>query len=747
MRRQHTRANTHTHTFILHSLERNAQAANCKTTGLGLYPATPIAGPPPHSRGGVGQAAAASQLIFRNRELQNTNEELEGILRTSEKEKTQLKQRLRDVEAQVAAQSETANALRAAAASAAALATAETDKVKRALEAQITELRERHETDLAAAKVRVEAAEAATSRASSEAHAARLAAASAQETAEAAAAALKIGEATAKKAEAIAKSREAEIKNAADAAVETATASATSASVELSNAKAALVKAQTAEARAKTSTAKSQERNVAIRNRLATIVERVRGATAPGQGVSSISGRKRGRGASRGIVMGKQVGGQGAESDGANRSMFLEELCDLISFGTGRELPVDVLERFLSKAPSACPALPAEEEKCAPSDDAEAEVGPAMVAGGSNMMVTPEPAALAPSVNVSSRSKSRRKRTGVTVLAAGADGEAHDAEAERETKRLQRGLDAFPDAQSQAVSACQEAQVSAQPEGGKPQEVATPAPQQQQRSEGRKKVVKKQQASCRPCTTSDEGHDKPPPMQQRRRQQQLQQHVPGAASSPKKSTDTTLPALSLVNEACNSYDDGRNDRGDAVSEPLAAAAGAADTSSSATRSHPTAPEAPSASGEHEDEVGIEEVPMPVGGGDSDFDLFGGGAVATPVKEGAGTWAKGVCGGSPRVFAEAAAVTAEAVEAEVHACAPEIAEFTDTAEAAFEPLVSFVVGEQELGNASTAPESEGEVTAASKRARREKKKKDTAKSTRRRSLRYGPASSMGFGGQG
>ncbi|CAM9808705.1 unnamed protein product, partial [Sphacelaria rigidula] len=360
-----------------------------------------------------------------------------------------------------------------------------------------------------------------------------------------------------------------------------------------------------------------------------------------------------------------------------------------------------------------------------------------MVAGGSNMMVTPEPAALAPSVNVSSRSKSRRKRTGVTVLAAGADGEAHDAEAERETKRLQRGLDAFPDAQSQAVSACQEAQVSAQPEGGKPQEVATPAPQQQQRSEGRKKVVKKQQASCRPCTTSDEGHDKPPPMQQRRRQQQLQQHVPGAASSPKKSTDTTLPALSLVDEACNSYDDGRND------QPLAAAAGAADTSSSATRSHPTAPEAPSASGEHEDEVGIEEVPMPVGGGDSDFDLFGGGAVATPVKEGAGTWAKGVCGGSPRVFAEAAAVTAEAVEAEVHACAPEIAEFTDTAEAAFEPLVSFVVGEQELGNASTAPESEGEVTAASKRARREKKKKDTAKSTRRRSLRQMERSAILF----
>lgn len=731
------------------------------------HPSTPMVAPPPPSRGG--QAAAASQLIVQNRHLQNRNGELEGLFHTSEKDNAQLKQRVREMEAQIAAQAKAVKEQRAradVADSAAAVALAETIKVKSDLEARTAEINRVHQAELAAARARAEAAKAEAARvlskiqkaletATKSAAAAKTAEATTKrhkEAAKAAEAAAKTAEASevraqvdlrqARTAESKAKSAEAAAKfsdtraqadlgraRAAEASARAAEAAAksseTRAHTELGHLKSAEVRVRAADAKVKAAAAKSQERITEIRRRLASIAERVQSPTQSGSTVSvwAISGRKRGRGGTRGAVSGNQ-GGRGAGGSGqlllsataapqprggdddSKRAVFVEELCELIFFATGSKLGVDILEEFLSPTPlppsspsPPRPSVTSQMEKCSAADTPAAAVASEVAANARAALVessavtqandagTMPKSAPPGSVNRSSRSN-RRRAIGFRNLED--DTELPRTQGERQMKRLQCARD--PE-QSNVDEARRESQVpepEAPPIESKPPKLAAPAsqkPQQQQEPQApdvRKKVKKKLKAN------------RMTPAEERAETSRMKKQAPNIGNISTTTDDATR--MSFANEPRGS--DGR-------SAQAGAGAAVAVEDSSAPRS-PVDPADTSIAGECDDEFGVEEVPMPGGGGDWDDVMFSGDGkdevglitIGTPSKDGPGATKNGGESSPSCAYPSASG-----------------------------PLVPFVVGGQDLGGG--AAESEGDVILD----QAEKgKKKDSSKTTRRRSMR-------------
>lgn len=269
------------------------------------------------------------QLIVRNGELQNRNGELQGVVRRVELEKSQLKQevnrlaqliREKDAELEVLVAS-SANLSIAQAETAAAQA--ETEK----------------------ARARADAAEAAATHAS----------ASGREIEQTLAAqGVELCNARAEVSAAQARAEAAEITATevqADAAVARADAARSRASAAA--AEACATRSSTEEAAAKAAATKAQDENAEILGRIDFVAGQIRGPPS-----TAIRGKKRGRGA------GSRAAGRGGErseepaptshdSNGAGdgdrrRLMVLQGLCDLVSFGTGQDLGVDALETVLT---------------------------------------------------------------------------------------------------------------------------------------------------------------------------------------------------------------------------------------------------------------------------------------------------------------------------------------------------------------------------------------------------------------
>lgn len=522
--------------------------------------------------------------------------------------------------------------------------------------------------------------------------------------------------------------REISLRDARAASVQ-AQAETKAAKESATRAKAEADRAKVAEAGARAAAAKPNDENAWFRRRLASIAAHVRGPPpAPFAAAVILSGRTRGKVSSRwatGCRQGGRGGGDGKLStaapreddifDDEKRAEVMKELCELVSFGTGSTLREDVLEGFLTRKPSSssrgegeCPT--SEETRTAPAPPPEA----VDVVAESNITYVIK--------KVEARNVSRDGSLYSPIQEAGAASpvrpsslrrqtrNVRSAEKQREAQRLEEGRE------SDAVPRAQEAkqdrvtrQLSQFAEGGdvnsKPEQ-PPPSDQCIQRPEIRNKA----QSAGRRAASEGEGHNPRPQQQQQRSQRKRRESTNHSAMSTAPVAIATAERICLPTVSETRTVSPRD--GEVCIETDAHRAPAAPNESIAGMG----------TLEEHEEVEVEEVPMPGGGGDNDTFFMGADEVGLlgPVAA-----AENVSHHlrSSGEFPVAANIGVRAIDRSSLGGGGGEASM-------LRPLVGFVVGGQPLGDYAAEPEEE----AVSKRSTRRKGEKELSRTTRRRSMR-------------
>lgn len=534
---------------------------------------------------------------------------------------------------------------------------------------------------------------------------------------------------------------------AAQEASDRASASASArAFAEIAQAKAAATKAREALFKSKEAASKSkelaskaQQENLVLRSALEALARQVRGETrstkagrrrgkggaavAAAAAVSSLRGTSDviGREGSRGDVLGQAMSRDG---DDANRLLnFVTGFCGLVLTGTGRELPPDVLQRFLAPAASRDVVKHDDSDESAPQSTGEGLIPREDVsvrreepAATSTCCVSSPPAAAPPAAAATPGETYRATNTRRELLnarKAQKEREAQRIAEEREKERAERARDAREKRERAGRQATSQAHHARSPQPR--QWVSTPQflhSRQHQHQHQQGGGVGRQRKACRT------------------QQEQMQEAanavvLPGGGGGDCGSSSGTkclavaeLPATPLKPSALHEA------QLSAAVSPERRVAGAHNRDGSTAVATPPIG---TTTGDHED-AGVEEVPMPAGEIDEHFcaGVYAdpdGGLFATDAATAA---AGGVCGEGVTQEASVAAVegatTEEVGEERAGGAAPEL-----------EPLVGFVVGGEDLVVPGADENADEMQPTPGSRSGEAKKRKD-GKSKRRRSMR-------------
>lgn len=504
-----------------------AQAASSKATNP-RTPGKPPGKPPATPRGSSRDTTAAQQHIVSNIELKHRNQELEGMARSYEELNCQLTQQKGRLESDKLDQTNAMDALRIELQSANSRAAAEGSRADG----------ETARADAAAAN----AARALESENAAAANAARALESEGRARAETESAVIEMEEAQARAeaaqgAFARSESALADTQAANDRASARASACAFA---EIAQAKNEVSKGREALVKAEELASKTQQENSVLRSALDALARQVRGETTPTK-----AGKRRGRGAAAAAAAafrgtGGVVGGEGSggdelglgvscrDGDDAERLLkFMTGFCGLVLSATARELPLDVLQKFLAPAAAShderkqdggtrsddkSPQFTG--EGLAPREDVSVKQEEPTVASSTCCVVSSPPVAVAPATAAAIPGETYRainpRRELLKARNAQKEREAKRIAEEKERERAERVRDAREKRQRAArQTAASQAHNAGSPESRQQQWVSSPqflqSRQQQQQQQGgggdagdaERKRVKHSKNSCK----------------------------------------------------------------------------------------------------------------------------------------------------------------------------------------------------------------------------------------------------------